>query len=592
MKICSNLKGEHHARSDLHETQRAALPALSAARAAWSALSGTRAALSAARSALSAARAALSAARAALSAAPSALSAAPAALSAKRSGFSALSAAFLSALVFATLLLLFTPAGASASDRIPTVITVLHTNDIHSHLAPSSNGEEPVGGMARIAGLISRTRATEEYVVVLDAGDFLSGTPFYSLYGGRAEIECMNAIDYDAVAVGNHELDKGPKTLLDLASTADFPFMSANLFWRGNGERMFQPYLLFEADDITVALLALTTASVHGRVRPSAVAAFTARSPIATAKEILPELRRQAQAVIVLSHIGVDEDKKLATEVPGIDLIVGGDSHTLLEEPIKIMNPYSERPTYVVQAGSCGRHLGRADMIFFERDLADIECSVIPVQSIVAKDPRVGGIVDKYWTSMEKVVTRVVAHATGPYPKNRTLKTGEAPLGNLIADITRHATGADFSIQNAAGIRSGFGKGPVTVWDVYQALPFDNRLLTLELSGDEVIELVNDIAGRLGRNSFCQVSGISFTIRDGKAFDLEVAGSPIARDRTYTLGVIDYLAEGGDRYWSLTKAKVLSAGGRYQRDVAVEYLKDIKTLSPRLEGRIKVADHR
>jgi 2',3'-cyclic-nucleotide 2'-phosphodiesterase (5'-nucleotidase family) len=492
-------------------------------------------------------------------------------------------------MAFVALLFYIALCERACSSEIPTVITVVHTNDMHSHLAPDASGDEPVGGIARIAGLISKIRTAEEYVIVLDAGDFLSGTPFHTFYGGRAEIECMNAIGYDAVAVGNHELDKGLKKLFDLSESANFPFMSANLTWRQNGERVFQPYMYFEAEDVTIALLALTTDDIYGRVRPSAVAPLAAASPLETAKELVPQLRRQAQAVIVLSHIGVEEDQKLAREVPGIDLIVGGDSHTKLDEPIVIKNPLSKRPTYIVQTGSYARHLGRADLIFLKEELVEIECAMIPVRTVAPKDRIVSKIVTKYWTSMEKIVTRVVAHATGPFPRDNSLRTGEAPLGNLIADITRHATGADFAIQNAGGIRDGFARGPITVWDVYQALPFDNRLLKLELSGAEVEALAGDIARRLGRSSFCQVSGISFTIRNGKAYDVEVAGSAVDKEKTYTLGVIDFLAEGGDRHTALTKAKVLSTGGCYQRDAAVDYFKELKTLRPRMEGRIKIA---
>jgi 2',3'-cyclic-nucleotide 2'-phosphodiesterase (5'-nucleotidase family) len=442
--------------------------------------------------------------------------------------------------------------------------------------------------MSRIAGLVRRIRATEEYVVVLDAGDFVSGTPFHTFYGGRAEIECMNAIGYDAAAVGNHELDKGLKKLFDLSEQASFPFMSANLVWRRNGERVFQPYMFLEAEDITIALLAITTDGIHSRVRPSAVAPLAACDPVETAAELVPQLRRQAQAVIVLSHIGIEGDRRIAKEVPGIDLIVGGDSHTLLEDPEIIDNPLSTRPTYIVQTGSHARYLGRVDLVFLKGKLVEVDPTIIPVRTVAPKDPVVSGIVDKYWNSMEKSVTRVVAHATGPFPKDNTLRTGESVLGNLIADITRHATGADFAIQNAGGIRDGFKQGPITVWDVYQALPFDNRLLTLALSGMEVEELADDIARRLGRGSFCQVSGISFTIMDGAAYDVEVADSPVEVDSTYTLGVIDFLAEGGDRHIFLTKAKVVSAGGPYQRDLAVEYLREKKILRPRIEGRIEV----
>ncbi len=471
-----------------------------------------------------------------------------------------------------------------------SALTVLHTNDLHSHLAERTDGEEPVGGLPRMAGLVRHIRATEPYVLLLDAGDFLSGTPFYTYYGGRAEIDCMNEMCYDAVAVGNHELDKGPDALLELAEDADFALLSANLTWRRDGQLLVQPYLFFETDELTIAVLGLTTAGIHARVRPSAVAPLAAKSPIETAREIVPVLRDQAQAVIVLSHLGVEEDKTLAYEVPGIDLIVGGDSHVLLEEPIKIQNPASDGPTYVVQAGCHCRYLGRVDMLFVDGTLIDVDSRVMPVRSVIPEDPRLAKIVNKYWNSMEKMVTRVVAHASAEFTRDHDLRNGESALGNLIADITRAATGADFAVQNAGGIRAGMGPGPITVWDVYQTLPFDNRLLTLEMSGMDVETLVSDVARRLGRNSFCQVSGISFAIAGGKAHDIKIGGEPIDSTKKYTVGAIDYLVEGGDHYGILTKVKVISSTSLYQRDIAVEYLKEARTLSPRIEGRIQIIE--
>ncbi len=495
------------------------------------------------------------------------------------------------ALALLALLCLFTHPDPCRAQGL-TSVTVLHTNDIHSQIAPRQDGVEPVGGMSRLAELVRRIRATEEYVIVLDAGDFTFGTPFYSYYGGRAEIECMNAVGYDAAAVGNHELDRGPRALLDLAKMADFPFMSGNLMWRKGRQPVFQPYVCFEAKDVTIALLVLTEGDIGGKVRPSAVTQLMSRSPIETARELVPALRQEADAVVVLSHIGIEADKKLAAQVPGIDLIVGGDSHTLLERPLKVEGPGAEGPTYIVQAGSLCRYLGRVDMLFADGDLLDISCTVIPIRSVIPKDPKVARIVEKYWNSMEKIVTKVVANCTRAFARDGSLRSGESPLGDLIADITRVATGADFAIQNASGIRAGFAAGPVTVWDVYEALPFDNRLLKLELTGLQVRELAGEIASRLGRGSFCQVSGISFKIRSREAFDIEVAGEPLDEGKVYTMGTIDYLAEGGDHYDILARAKVLSRTSQYQRDVAVAYLKELKILRPRVEGRIRVLDAR
>jgi 5'-nucleotidase/UDP-sugar diphosphatase len=495
------------------------------------------------------------------------------------------------AIVLAALLI----AGCVASDCYAverTIVTVVHTNDIHSQLSSNMDGVEPVGGMARIAALVNHIRTAEPYVIVLDAGDAILGTPFFTFYDGRAEVECMNAIGYDAVAVGNHELDRGPRALLDLADEAKFSFLSANLVWRHNGKPLFDEYLLFETEnDINIAVLGLTPGDISGLVRPSAVSSLTAKSPIATASELVPVLSEAANAVIVLSHLGLDEDKKLARQVPGINLIVGGHSHDLLEKPIRVPSKdTSGRPmyTYIVQAGSQATHLGRADLIFDDGKLTSIDAELIPVTSVVAEDPEVARIVGKYWKSMESTVTDVVAYASGRFSRDSSLRTGESPLGNMLTDAIRVGTGADFALQNAGGIRSGFGPGPVTVWDVYCALPFDNKIVELELKGDQVKELVADIARRVGRGCFCQVSGISFEVVDKRPSAIKVGDDPLDDNKTYTVAVADYLAEGGCQFEALTDGKVLSKSSKFQRDYTVDYLRDLKILHPKREGRISI----
>jgi 2',3'-cyclic-nucleotide 2'-phosphodiesterase (5'-nucleotidase family) len=381
---------------------------------------------------------------------------------------------------------------------------------------------------------------------------------------------------------------------LDLADEAEFHFLSANLVWRRDGESLFEPYLLLETEeDIIIAVLGLAPGGISGLVSPSAVTSVTTENPIQSAREIVPILREAADAVIVLSHLGLDDDKKLARQVPGIDLIVGGHSHDLLEKPVRIPGTDADgRPkyTYIVHAGKRGSHVGRVDMLFEDGDLALIETELIPVTSVVAEDRRVGRIVQKYWESMEGAVTDVVAYASGEFSRDHSLRVGESPIGNLMADAVRNAAGADLAVQNVGGIRSGFGPGPVTVWDIYSALPFDNRVVRLELSGEKVEELVADIARRIGRGTFCQVSGISFEIVDKKPSDIRVGDAPLELDRTYTVGVIDYLAQGGCKYEPLMNASVLSTTSEFQRDLTVEYMRGLKVLSPLIEGRIRVQD--
>ncbi|HEX7079256.1 MAG TPA: metallophosphoesterase, partial [Candidatus Eisenbacteria bacterium] len=305
-------------------------------------------------------------------------------------------AGLLPALVAAALWLLAAPAGAGAAPR-PRVdsLVVLHTNDIHSHLFPFDRADGArVGGAAARAALIERERRRAPDLLLLDAGDLVQGAPVYSLFRGRPETHVQTELRYDAAALGNHDLDDGPRAWLTRQRSADYPTLSANVFaaaesawaatltpasgdaraiaarWIGGAKvapgaslrYLATPYVRRTWHGVRVIVFGLTTGSLDRIVRPGPNGGVAVADPVAVARRLVPSLRANADVLIALTHIGVDEDRRLADLVPGIDLIVGGHSHTRLFRPIRAgqgAGPWSGGTT-IVQAGSWGEYVGRA----------------------------------------------------------------------------------------------------------------------------------------------------------------------------------------------------------------------------------------
>jgi 5'-nucleotidase len=261
---------------------------------------------------------------------------------------------------------------ARAAAPVAGRVTLLHTNDTHSRLEPFERGKlQGQGGIARRAALIARIRAAQPHTLVLDAGDIFQGTPYYNAFGGCAEFETMSAAGYDAVTLGNHDFDKGVEALVRAMQFARFSFLSANYDVDDAGLRArVTPYEVREVGGRRIGLFGLgvsfanlVAASLHKGVRY--------REPIPVARAMVETLRRDhgVDAVVAISHLGYfghdaePGDVELAEAVPGIDVIIGGHTHTFLEAPHWV-RPATPTACAIMQVGSSGTHLGQVDLTF------------------------------------------------------------------------------------------------------------------------------------------------------------------------------------------------------------------------------------
>jgi 5'-nucleotidase len=250
-------------------------------------------------------------------------------------------------------------------------LTILHTNDVHSRIEPFPDGKyKNMGGAARRAALIDQIRKETLNVLLLDAGDIWQGTPYFNFFGGEVEYKLMNRMGYEAATLGNHDFDNGMEGLLKFLPQAEFSFLNANYdFSQTPLKDRFQPYKIYKKGGLKIGVFGVGI-ELKGLVGEKNYGKTVYKDPIAVAKEMVQELRsKHCDLIICLSHLGYKyesdkpSDHTLAQQVPGIDLILGGHTHTFLEKPTVLTNPEG-REVLIGQTGWAGICLGRIDMTF------------------------------------------------------------------------------------------------------------------------------------------------------------------------------------------------------------------------------------
>ena len=475
------------------------------------------------------------------------------------------------------------------------------------------------GGAAARAALIEKQRGRPGQTLLLDGGDVFQGTPYFNFFRGVPDYRAMSLMRYDEGVLGNHDLDDGPAAWLRARAHAEFEILSANVFaaaessWTKPGDDvpasdrrgarwiggkkvpdkaplryLTRPFVIRDLGaGRTVALFGLTTAELTHIVAVAPNAGVAVADPVSIAARIVPELRRKADVVICLSHLGLDADRALATRVPGIDVIIGGHSHTRLNRPVLVRNatPNGYHGTVVAQAGYRGEFLGRTVLYFKDGRVARYSGQLLRVRPADGEDPRVEALLRPYADSIEATTSQTVFRSPARVPSSG-LRGGEAPIGNFVADVIRETAGADIALINSGGIRAAIPAGAVTLGDVYATLPFDNRIVVVSMPGWRVRELLDFSGSRIGKGGFCQVSGVKFVVRGDRAGYIRVDGTPLESDRVYRVATVDYLYEGGDGYTAFAKAGPAERTGVLLRDAAVQFLKRHPDYRFQKEGRI------
>lgn len=469
----------------------------------------------------------------------------------------------------------------ASADEPAGHLVILHTNDTHSRIDPMDNGR---GGLLRRKVVIDSVRAAEPEVLLIDAGDAVQGTLYFSLFGGEVERKLMNALGYDIQILGNHEFDNGMESLARQWSQLNAEKLSTNYDVRGSKlEGILKPYTVREVGGRKIGFLAINL-DPDGMISAANSRGVAYLDGIKAANAMAWYLRNieHCDLVIAISHIGyavapgyVDLDLARASE--DIDIIIGGHSHTLVD-PANPAGPSSKVANadgdsiLVAQAGALGAWVGKIDI-----DLADLttDYSVIAIDGRLDDriDPSTAAILEPYRHDVDSILTLKVGYAATPLVKE------DWGLINFVTDFVGHRGGEltdrkiDLALMNRGGIRCDMPKGSVTQGLLMQMLPFDNRVVVIELSGRDLLEAFDVMASRGGDGVSGNVRA-EFDSETRKCTDVRIDGRPIDPDKIYTVATIDYLALGGDFLRSLKNGKEIARSNRILYDDFIDYFKN------------------
>lgn len=515
-----------------------------------------------------------------------------------------------------------------AAEEIPEPdtweLTIMHTNDTHAHLAD----------VARRATLVQQIRDEGGNSLLFDAGDVFSGDLYFTKWFGLADLAFMNYLGYDAMTFGNHEFDQGTRVLADFITKAKFPLVSSNIDFskdeniaslvknpitmdvaaeKTTANSGVYPYVILDVNGVQVGVFGMTTEDTVETSSPGKNVAF--RNAEESAKETVSLMEQKGlKHIIALSHLGYGRDRVIADAVEGIDLIVGGHTHTKLSEPEILTDAIYNTPTVIVQANEWGKFLGRVDLVFdlngvIRTGEGQTTGQLITVNNNVAEDAVAKEMLEPYNAELEELKRQVIGTASVKLDGERqNVRSKETNLGNLIADgmlaKAKQLKNADIALMNGGGIRASIDPGEITMGELRTVMPFGNTLFVLDVTGQQLKDgLENGISGAKLSDlpgKFPQIAGMKFKwdpngTTGNKVYDIMIKrGSGYEQlnlSATYRLATNSFVANGGDGYASFAAAV---ASGVYQEDLGypdyeifMEYVEALGgNVSPQVEGRI------
>ena len=485
-------------------------------------------------------------------------------------------------------------------------LTILHTNDVHAHYDSFEPWGEPIqGGVARLKMAIDVERNGADPVLLLDAGDQFQGTLFFTVGGAEVVADVMNELGYNAMCLGNHEFDAGPAELAAFIDLADFPVLSANTDAVDDPDLSgaILPYEIFLFDRGPAAVIGLTTEHTAIASSPGPDVRFL--DAIATAQRTVGELEeRGIEVIVALTHLGYERDLELAGSVDGIDVIVGGHSHTLLDPYPTVTTSASGEPVLVVTAYEWGRRLGRLDVLFTDDGLVDSYSGrMVFIDESIPEDEEMLDVLAEYRPAIDALMTRVVGATDVDLNGAREdVRVRETNLGDLICDAMLWKTenlDATIAVQNGGGIRASIPTGEITMGQVLEVLPYGNQISVLSLSGAQLTEALENGVNQVedGAGCFAHVGGMRYTFDPSaepgaRIVSVEIwdaasgAYVDLDPDATYTLATNNFLADGGDGYEMLAEASDRYDTGWLLSDTLAEFLAEQGPVTPEVEGRI------
>lgn len=485
------------------------------------------------------------------------------------------------------------PAQAYEKDKTYK-ITILHTNDHHGHFWRSEYGEYGLAAQKTLVDSIRKEVAQEGgSVLLLSGGDINTGVPESDLQDAEPDFRGMNLIGYDAMAVGNHEFDNPLTVLRQQEKWAKFPFLSANIYQKSTGERLFKPWAIFTRQDIKIAVIGLTTDDTAKIGNPEYFTDIEFRKPAEEAKVVIQELNmnEKPDVIIATTHMGhydngdhgsnAPSDVEMARSLPAgsLAMIVGGHSQDpvcMASENKKQVNyvpgtpcaPDKQNGIWIVQAHEWGKYVGRADFEFRNGEMKMVNYQLIPVNlkkkvtwdngkservlytPEIAENPQMLLLLtpfqNKGKAQLEVKIGSVNGLLEGDRSKVRFVQTN---MGRVILAAQIARTGADFGVMSGGGIRDSIEAGDITYKSVLKVQPFGNIVVYADMSGKEVVDYLTAVAQmKPDSGAYPQFANVSFVAKEGKLTELKIKGEPVDPAKTYRMATLSFNATGGDGY--------------------------------------------
>ncbi|EBW2588221.1 bifunctional UDP-sugar hydrolase/5'-nucleotidase [Salmonella enterica subsp. enterica serovar Typhimurium] len=485
------------------------------------------------------------------------------------------------------------PAQAYEKDKTYK-ITILHTNDHHGHFWRSEYGEYGLAAQKTLVDSIRKEVAQEGgSVLLLSGGDINTGGPESDLQDAEPDFRGMNLIGYDAMAVGNHEFDNPLTVLRQQEKWAKFPFLSANIYQKSTGERLFKPWAIFTRQDIKIAVIGLTTDDTAKIGNPEYFTDIEFRKPAEEAKVVIQELNmnEKPDVIIATTHMGHYDNGDHGSNAPGdvemarslpagsLAMIVGGHSQDpvcMASENKKQVNyvpgtpcaPDKQNGIWIVQAHEWGKYVGRADFEFRNGEMKMVNYQLIPVNlkkkvtwdngkservlytPEIAENPQMLSLLtpfqNKGKAQLEVKIGSVNGLLEGDRSKVRFVQTN---MGRVILAAQIARTGADFGVMSGGGIRDSIEAGDITYKSVLKVQPFGNIVVYADMSGKEVVDYLTAVAQmKPDSGAYPQLANVSFVAKEGKVTDLKIKGEPVDPAKTYRMATLSFNATGGDGY--------------------------------------------
>ena len=473
-------------------------------------------------------------------------------------------------------------------------ITVLHTNDHHGHFWRNEYGEYGLAAQKTLVDGIRKEVAAEGgSVLLLSGGDINTGVPESDLQDAEPDFRGMNLVGYDAMAIGNHEFDNPLAVLRQQEKWAKFPLLSANIYQKSTGERLFKPWALFKRQDLKIAVIGLTTDDTAKIGNPEYFTDIEFRKPADEAKLVIQELQQteKPDIIIAATHMGHYDNGEHGSNAPGdvemarslpagsLAMIVGGHSQDpvcMAAENKKQVDyvpgtpckPDQQNGIWIVQAHEWGKYVGRADFEFRNGEMKMVNYQLIPVNlkkkvtwedgkservlytPEIAENQQMISLLSPFQNKGKAQLEVKIGETNGRLEGDRSkVRFVQTNMGRLILAAQMDRTGADFAVMSGGGVRDSIEAGNISYKNVLKVQPFGNVVVYVDMTGKEVIDYLTAVAQmKPDSGAYPQFANVSFVAKDGKLNDLKIKGEAIDPAKTYRMATLNFNATGGDGY--------------------------------------------